>query len=134
MSDSEASAARALSSLLDDVIEVSATPIRRGEELRPFLVFETKDAGREVQHILHADLEATRRRAAEFAASTQARRVAFVSEGHVARDQEAIIVEVQEAGDETLAVFYQRFRRKAGLRRTFKLMGQPTLAGTREVA
>jgi hypothetical protein len=97
--------------------------------LEPFLLLENNGL-REVERFTEGGIEGARARAREFDFTAGADdRCALVRVGRVGLDEDAIVVEVQDAGTDDVHVYFQRFSTKGRLLRRIKLIGDVKSAG-----
>jgi hypothetical protein len=116
--------------LLAEGVELVSSQLEAGEEVVPLVISE-RWGDRRVEHSGKEGLETARAQFVELVRRMAGdERCALVRVGHVGLGEDAILVEVAGPGAPEAEVFVQRFRPKRGPLRGFKLVGEPSRAGT----
>jgi hypothetical protein len=124
---------RAKDRLLADGLDLVSSRLETGEEVAPLVITE-RWGDRRVEHSGHSGqdgLDSAREQFTELVRRMAGdERCALVHLGQVGLGEDAIVVEVAGPGAPEAEVFVQRFRPKRGPLRGFKLLGEPSRAGT----
>jgi hypothetical protein len=121
------------SNLLVEGTQIATSYLEAGEQMAPTMLAD-RWGDRRAEQFDRKDLGAAQQKLSEFlhgAAGDEACALVYI--GRVRSDEDAIIIEYGQAGRSEAEVFVQRFRPRRGRLRRFKLIGQPTPVGTKDV-
>ena len=111
-------------SLVAEAVETAASFLKTGEQPQPILITDSW-GDRRTEHFAETGLLGAREKFGAFVrGATGEETCALVYVGHVDLDEDAIVVELGQPGNEHAGMFIQRFRPRKGPLRGFKLRGE----------